>query len=114
MLGTPEKSNVDAVVGLRHDQLASGYLIVVFFVCNESNMNTKTTYARPLNNMLAFDFVITRALRSMFLTVLFSGGHSTGFDGKLIISGVRDLQVCKEASGDDVTLCSRVCWFCNI
>ena len=35
MLGTPEKSNVDAVVGLRHDQLASGYLIVVF-VCNES------------------------------------------------------------------------------
>ena len=74
-------------------------------------MNTKTSYTRPLNNMLAFDFVITRALRLMFLTVLFSGGHSTGFVGKRIISGVRDLQVCKESSGDDVTLCSRVCWF---
>ena len=103
MLGTPEKSNVDAVVGLRHDQLASGYLIVVLF-CNESNMNTKTSYARPLNNMLAFEFVITRALRLMFFTVLLSGGHSTGFVGKLIISSVRDLQVCKESSGYDVTL----------
>ena len=72
-------------------------------------MNTKTSYARPLDNMLAFDIVITRALRLMFLTVLFSGGHSTGFVGTLIISGVRDQQVCKSSSGDDVTLFSPAC-----
>ena len=56
-------------------------------------MNTTTSDVRPFNNMLAFDFVTTRALRLMFLTVLFPCGHSTGFVGKLIISGVRDLQV---------------------